>query len=61
MEANLTNKIKLSVTLNNQQKKLFKYLFLEAKKIYLENKDVKEFSLEIRKAFKDLDCIIFYT
>ena len=54
MEANLTNKIKLSVTLNNQQKKLFKYLFLEAKKIYLENKDVKEFSLEIRKAFKDL-------
>ena len=54
METNLTNKIKLSVTLNNQQKKLFKYLFLEAKKIYLENKDVKEFSLEIRKAFKDL-------
>ena len=54
MEANLTNKIKLSITLNNQQKKLFKYLFLEAKKIYSENRDVKEFSLEIRKAFKDL-------
>lgn len=55
MESNLTNKIKLSVALNNQQKKLFKYLFFEAKKIYSENKDVREFNIEIRKIFKDLN------
>lgn len=55
MESNLTNKIKLSIALNNQQKKLFKYLFFEAKKIYSENKDVKEFNIDIRKIFKDLN------
>ena len=50
-----SNRIKMSLSLSKQQKKLFKYLFLEAKKVYEEDKNIIEFKLEIKKIFRYLN------
>jgi hypothetical protein len=55
MNSNFSNRIKMSLVLNKQQKKLFKYLFLEAKKAYEEDKSIKEFVIEIKKIFRYLN------
>ena len=45
----------MSLSLSKQQKKLFKYLFLEAKKVYEEDKNIIEFKIEIKKIFRYLN------
>ena len=55
MSGNFSNKIKMSLTMNKPQKKLFKYLFLEAKNAYEEDKSTIEFTLEIKKIFRYLN------
>ena len=55
MNGNFSNSIKMSLILNKQQKKLFKYLFLEAKKAYEEDKNITEFTIEIKKIFRYLN------
>ena len=52
---NFSNSIKMSLSLSKQQKKLFKYIFLEAKKAYEEDKSTMEFKLEIKKIFRYLN------
>ena len=55
MNKKFSNRIKMSLSLSKQQKKLFKYLFLEAKKVYEEDKNIIEFKLEIKKIFRYLN------
>lgn len=55
MNERFSNRIKMSHVLTKQQKNLFKYLFLEAKKAYEEDKTAMEFTVEIKRIFKYLN------